>query len=312
MNIASSMIELVGRTPLVRLGRVGSGLPATIVAKIESRNPCFSVKDRIARAMIDAAERRGLVGKDTLIVEPTSGNTGIGLAFVCAVRGYKLVLTMPESMSVERRMLLKGLGAKLVLTDAALGMRGAIDKAEEILAATPGAFMPMQFSNPANPEAHRLTTAEEIWTDTDGEVDIFVAGVGTGGTLAGVTQALKPRKPGFRAVAVEPEGSPVLSGGRPGPHAIQGIGAGFVPDVLDMSLVDEVIRVGNEEAYAMARRLMREEGILCGISSGANAHAAAVLAARPENAGKLIVFIVCDTGERYLSNPLFTQMEDVR
>ncbi|GAB6039068.1 cysteine synthase A [Fundidesulfovibrio butyratiphilus] len=312
MNIASSMIELVGRTPLVRLGRVGSGLPATIVAKIESRNPCFSVKDRIARAMIDAAERRGLVGKDTLIVEPTSGNTGIGLAFVCAVRGYKLVLTMPESMSVERRMLLKGLGAKLVLTDAALGMRGAIDKAEEILAATPGAFMPMQFSNPANPEAHRLTTAEEIWTDTDGEVDIFVAGVGTGGTLAGVTQALKPRKPGFRAVAVEPEGSPVLSGGRPGPHAIQGIGAGFVPDVLDMSLVDEVIRVGNEEAYAMARRLMREEGILCGISSGANAHAAAVLASRPENAGKLIVFIVCDTGERYLSNPLFTQMEDVR
>lgn len=312
MNIASSMIELVGRTPLVRLGRVGAGLSATLVAKLESRNPCFSVKDRIACAMIDKAERQGMVGKDTLIVEPTSGNTGIGLAFVCAVRGYKLVLTMPESMSLERRMLLKGLGAKLVLTEAGLGMQGAIDKAGEILAATPGAFMPMQFSNPANPEAHRLTTAEEIWADTDGAVDIFVAGVGTGGTLTGVARALKPRRPGMKAVAVEPEGSPVLSGGKPGPHVIQGIGAGFVPKVLDMSLVDEVIEVGNEEAYAMARRLMREEGLLCGISSGANAHAAAVLAARPENAGKLIVFIVCDTAERYLSNPLFTQMEEVR
>ncbi|GFK93153.1 O-acetylserine sulfhydrylase [Fundidesulfovibrio magnetotacticus] len=310
MNIARDMLELVGGTPLVRLNRIGAGLEASLVAKLESANPCFSVKDRIARNMILDAERRGLLDADTLVVEPTSGNTGIGLAFVCAVRGYRLVLTMPESMSLERRTLLKGFGAKLVLTDAKLGMKGAIEKAREIVASEPKAFMPMQFENPANPEAHVLTTAEELWADTDGALDIFVAGVGTGGTLTGVARALKPRKAGFKAVAVEPQASPVLSGGQPGPHMIQGIGAGFKPDVLDLSLVDEVLQVRNEEALAMARRLLREEGILCGISSGANCHAALELAKRPGNKGKTIVFIVCDTGERYLSTALFTAMEE--
>ncbi|MFZ5427861.1 MAG: cysteine synthase A [Thermodesulfobacteriota bacterium] len=309
MNIASNMVELVGNTPLVRLGRIGAGLGAQLVAKLESANPCFSVKDRIGCNMILDAERRGLIGKDTVIVEPTSGNTGIALAFMCAARGYKLILTMPESMSLERRTLLKGFGAKLVLTDAKKGMKGAIEKARELVEELPGAWMPMQFSNPANPEIHRLTTAEEIWRDTDGKVDIFVAGVGTGGTLTGVAQVIKSRKPEIRAVAVEPDASPVLSGGEPGPHMIQGIGAGFVPEILDTSLIDEVFRVTNEQALAMARRMIREEGILCGISSGAICHAAVELAKRAENKGKMIVFIVCDTGERYLSTALFTEME---
>ena len=309
MKIASSMTELVGNTPLVRLGRIGAGLQAELVAKLESYNPCFSVKDRIGLSMILDAEKRGLVDRDTVVVEPTSGNTGIALAFMCAARGYRLVLTMPESMSAERRTLLKGFGAELVLTEAAKGMAGAIAKAEELVGTLPKAFMPMQFSNPANPEAHRLTTAEEIWRDTGGAVDIFVAGVGTGGTLTGVGQVLKARKPGVTLVAVEPDASPVLSGGTPGPHMIQGIGAGFVPEVLDVSLIDEVLRVANEDAMAMARRMLREEGVLCGISSGANCFAALQLAKRPENAGKMIVFVVCDTGERYLSTPLFTQME---
>jgi len=309
MNIASNMLELVGNTPLVRLERIGAGLRAVLVAKLESYNPCFSVKDRIGCNMILDAEKRGLVDADTVIVEPTSGNTGIGLAFMCAVRGYKLVLTMPESMSQERRTLLKGFGADLVLTEAKKGMTGAIEKARELVAQLPKAFMPMQFSNPANPEIHRLTTAEEIWRDTGGAVDIFVAGVGTGGTITGVAQALKPRKPGLWTVAVEPDASPVLSGGAPGPHMIQGIGAGFVPEVLDRGLIDEVVRVKNEEALAMGRRLLREEGILCGISSGANCHAALTLAKRPENAGKMIVFVVCDTGERYLSTALFQDTE---
>lgn len=309
MNIASSMLDLVGGTPMVRLNRIGAGLQAGLVAKLESYNPCFSVKDRIGRSMILDAEKRGLVNADTVIVEPTSGNTGIALAFICAVRGYRLILTMPESMSMERRTLLKGLGAELVLTEAKKGMTGAIEKARELIATLPKAFMPMQFSNPANPEIHRLTTAEEIWRDTDGALDIFVAGVGTGGTITGVAQALKPRKPELKAVAVEPDASPVLSGGAPGPHMIQGIGAGFVPEVLDRSLIDEVVRVTNEDALAMARRLLREEGILAGISSGANCHAALALAERPENAGKMIVFVVCDTGERYLSTALFHETE---
>lgn len=309
MKIASNMIELVGNTPLVALSRIGAGLGARLVAKLESANPCFSVKDRIGCNMILDAERRDLLDRDTVVVEPTSGNTGIGLAFMCAARGYELILTMPESMSAERKALLKGFGAKLVLTEASKGMKGAIDKARELVAQLPKAYMPMQFENPANPEAHRLTTAEEIWRDTDGQVDVFVAGVGTGGTITGVAQALKPRKPSLKAVAVEPDASPVLSGGAPGPHMIQGIGAGFVPPVLDVSLVDEVVRVTNEQALAMARRMLREEGILCGISSGAICHAAVELAKRPENKGKMIVFIVCDTGERYLSTALFTEME---
>jgi cysteine synthase A len=310
MNIASNMIELVGNTPLVRLNRIGHGLDVQLLAKLESANPCSSVKDRIGVNMILDAEKRGLVDKDTVIVEPTSGNTGIGLAFMCAVRGYKLILTMPESMSVERRTLLKGFGAKLVLTEAKKGMKGAIEKAGELVAELPKAFMPMQFANPANPEIHRLTTAEEIWRDTDGLVDVFVSGVGTGGTLTGVAQVLRQRKAGISIVAVEPDASPVLSGGDPGPHMIQGIGAGFVPEVLDTSLITEVARVTNEQALAMARRMLREEGILCGISSGAICHAALEVAKRPESKGKMIVFMVCDTGERYLSTPLFTEMEE--
>ena len=310
MKIASNMLELVGGTPLVRLNRIGADLGVQLVAKLESLNPCFSVKDRIAGNMILDAERRGLLDRDTVVVEPTSGNTGIGLAFVCAVRGYKLMLTMPESMSIERRTLLKGFGATLVLTDAKKGMKGAIEKAQELVAELPKAYMPMQFANPANPEVHRLTTAEEIWRDTDGQVDCFVAGVGTGGTLTGVAQVLKRRKPGLKAVAVEPDASPVLSGGEPGPHMIQGIGAGFVPEVLKVDLIDEVVRVTNDQALDMARRMLQEEGILCGISSGAIAHAAVEIAKRPENKGKMIVFIVCDTGERYLSTALFTGMEE--
>ncbi|MFU2210865.1 cysteine synthase A [Solidesulfovibrio sp. C21] len=307
MRVADDMTQLTGHTPMVWLTRLAEGCVARVAAKLESFNPCSSVKDRIGVAMILAAERDGRVRPGTVIVEPTSGNTGVGLAFMCAVRGYKLVLTMPESMSVERRALLRGFGAELVLTPAAQGMRGAVTRAEELVADLPDAFMPMQFSNPANPEAHYRTTGVEIWEDTDGLVDIFVAGVGTGGTLTGVARALKERKPLVRAVAVEPASSPVLSGGKPGLHAIQGIGAGFVPEVLDMGVVDELFPVENEAAMTTAKRLMREEGILCGISSGANAHAAITIAKRPENAGKIVVFVVCDTGERYLSTSLFAE-----
>ncbi|MBU1228863.1 MAG: cysteine synthase A [Proteobacteria bacterium] len=313
MTIASSMAELIGRTPLVRLNKLALGLEATLVAKLESLNPGGSVKDRIARSMIEAALGEGRITHDSVIVEPTSGNTGIGLALICAIKGLRLILTMPESMSVERRKLLAGYGAEVVLTPASLGMKGAIARALELVAAMSGqpggAFMPMQFENPANPEAHRETTALEVWEDTAGAVDCFVAGVGTGGTITGVGQVLRQRKPGVRIVAVEPADSPVLSGGAPGPHKIQGIGAGFVPGVLDSTVYDEVIQVRAEDAFATARRLMREEGISCGISSGANAFAAMQVAARPEMAGKLIVFVVCDTGERYLSTPLFAEAD---
>ncbi|MEA4858144.1 cysteine synthase A [Solidesulfovibrio sp.] len=307
MRIAADMTELVGATPMVWLNRLAAGCTARVAAKLESFNPCSSVKDRIGVAMLRAAEREGKIGPDTVIVEPTSGNTGVGLAFMCAVTGRKLVLTRPESMSLERRALLRGFGAELVLTPAALGMRGAVERARELVAELPSAYMPMQFANPANPEAHAATTGLEIWADTDGAVGVFVAGVGTGGTLSGVARAIKAKKPSLWAVAVEPASSPVLSGGKPGLHAIQGIGAGFVPEVLDRALVDEVFPVTNEAALTTARRLIREEGILCGISSGANAFAAVEIAKRPENAGKVVVFVVCDTGERYLSTPLFAE-----
>lgn len=306
-KIANDITELVGRTPLVKLDRVGRGLGATLVAKLESFNPCSSVKDRIGLAMIEAAEREKRIGKDTIIVEPTSGNTGIALAFVCAVKGYKLVLTMPDTMSVERQQLLKVFGAELILTPGAEGMKGAVSKAEQLAASDPKYFMPQQFQNPANPEVHRWTTAEEIWDDTDGLVDILVAGVGTGGTITGVSEVIKARKPEFKAVAVEPADSPVLSGGKPGPHKIQGIGAGFVPKVLRMNLVDEVLQVTHQDAGAMARRLAREEGILAGISCGAALWGAIEVAKRPENEGKLIVVVLPDTGERYLSTWLFEE-----
>jgi cysteine synthase A len=308
MRIAKDVTELIGRTPLVRLNRVTGGLPAgtDVLAKLESHNPANSVKDRIGLAMIEAAEREGLIrpGK-TVIVEPTSGNTGIALAFVAAVKGYRCILTMPDTMSVERRITLRAFGAKLVLTEGAKRMQGAIDKANEICAELPDAFMPQQFRNPANPEVHRRTTAEELWEDTDGRIDALIAGVGTGGTITGVAQVIKPRKASFRAVAVEPEGSQVIAGGSPGPHKIQGIGAGFVPDVLDTKLVDETIPVSDQAAFEMARRLAKEEGILCGISSGANVWAAVQYARRPENAGKTIVAIVPSFGERYLNTDLF-------
>ncbi|HET6691511.1 MAG TPA: cysteine synthase A [Miltoncostaeaceae bacterium] len=308
MPIADSITELIGRTPLVRLGRIAEGAGAEVLGKLESFNPAGSVKDRIGLAMIEAAEADGqLVPGRSVIVEPTSGNTGIALAFVAAAKGYRCILTMPETMSVERRTLLRAYGAELVLTPGAEGMRGAIAKAEEIAGATQGAFVPQQFQNPANPDAHRRTTAEEIWTDTDGAIDILVAGVGTGGSITGVAEALRGRKPGFRSIAVEPSDSPVLSGGTPGPHKIQGIGAGFIPGVLDTAAYDEVLTVDSDDAFAMSRRLAREEGILVGISSGANVHAALQVARRPESAGKVIVTFLCDTGERYLTTPLFDE-----
>jgi cysteine synthase A len=291
----------------VRLNALGRGLPGAIVAKLESMNPLGSVKDRIGAAMIQAAEARGLITPDTLIVEPTSGNTGIALAFVCAARKYRLILTMPETMSLERRKLLKHLAAELVLTPGNQGMTGAINRAQEIVAGTRGAFMPNQFANPANPEVHRRTTAEEIWRDTWGAVDILVSGVGTGGTITGVAEVIKARKPSFKAVAVEPAASPVLSGGPPGPHKIQGIGAGFIPEILNTRIIDEIIPVSNEAAFDTARQVARQEGILCGISSGAAVFAALTVAARPENQGKLIVVILPSTGERYLSTELFAQ-----
>jgi len=306
-RIANDITELIGTTPLVKLTRVTAGCKATVLGKLESFNPGGSVKDRIGLSMIVRAEKDGLLKKGKIIIEPTSGNTGIALAMVAAARGYKLILTMPETMSVERRALLRAYGAEIVLTPGAEGMKGAVTKALDMLKDNPDAFMPMQFENPANPDIHRRTTAEEIWNDTDGEVDAIVAGVGTGGTITGVAEVFKQRKPDFRAIAVEPTDSPVLSGGKPGPHKIQGIGAGFVPKVLNREVIDEIIKVTNDEAFAMGRRLVREEGILCGISAGANVHAAVEVAKRPEFAGKTIVTIICDTGERYLSTPLFQE-----
>ena len=308
-GIARDSTELIGNTPLVRLNRVTKGLKAEVVAKLESFNPIGSVKDRIGVAMIVDAEEKGLIKKDTVIVEPTSGNTGIALAFVCAARGYKLILTMPDTMSLERRQLLSIFGAELVLTPGAEGMSGAVRKAEQLVAENPNYFMPQQFKNPANPEIHRLTTAEEIWRDTNGRVDILVSGIGTGGTITGVAEVIKSRKPVFKAIAVEPTDSPVLSGGKPGSHKIQGIGAGFVPDVLRLDLVDEIIKVTNEDAGIMARRLAKEEGILAGISSGAATWAALEVAGRQENEGKLIVVVLPDTGERYLSTWLFQEQK---
>jgi cysteine synthase A len=310
MRIANDVTELVGNTPLVRIRRLTGGAKGQVVAKLEFQNPAHSVKDRIGVAMIDAAEKAGLIKPDTIILEPTSGNTGIGLAFVCAARGYKLALLMPDSMSKERRMLLRAYGAELILTPAAEGMPGAIKRAEEMAKTDSRYFIPQQFQNPANPEIHRRTTAEEIWRDTDGQADVLVAGVGTGGTITGVGEVIKARKPTFRCVAVEPDASAVLSGGVKGPHPIQGIGAGFVPEILNTSIYDEVIRVKNDDAFALARRAAREEGLLVGISSGAALWAAVEVARRPESAGKLIVVIIPSFGERYLSTPLYADLAD--
>jgi cysteine synthase len=312
-RIYDDMTQTIGNTPLVRVQRVTSGCKATVVAKLESFNPLWSVKDRIGVAMIDAAEAAGQLSENSVVIEPTSGNTGIGLAFTCAARGYRLIVTMPESMSLERRRLLKALGAEIVLTPATDGMPGAVRKAEELVKNTPNAFMPQQFKNPANPEIHRRTTAEEIWRDTDGKVDILVSGVGTGGTITGCGEVLKSRKPSVKVVAVEPVTSPVISqlrrkeSLRPGPHKIQGIGAGFIPDVLNTSIIDDVITVRDEDAFEMARRLAREEGMLCGISCGAAMVGAIQVGSRPENAGKLVVVVLPDLGERYLSTPLFPE-----
>ena len=309
MKIANDITELVGNTPLVRLNRIAAGIDATIALKLEFFNPAHSVKDRIATAMLDAAEAAGKIGPDTIVLEPTSGNTGIGLAMVCAARGIKCAVVMPETMSRERRLLLKAYGAELVLTPGPDGMGGAIAKAEEMAAADARYFIPQQFANPANAEIHRKTTAEEVWNDTDGRVDIFVAGVGTGGTITGVGEVLKARKPGVQIIAVEPDASPVLSGGQKGPHPLQGIGAGFVPEILNTEIYGEVVRVGNDDAFVMARRLASEEGLLVGISSGAAVSAALEVAGRPENRGKLVVVVIPSFGERYLSTALFTNLE---
>ncbi len=307
-RIARNVLELMGNTPMVRLNRVTEGSLATVVAKLESHNPAGSVKDRIGISMINEAERTGTINEDTVIIEPTSGNTGIALAFVCAVKGYRLILSMPDTMSMERRTLLRAFGAELVLTPGFEGMMGAIKAAEQIAAKTPNSWIPQQFQNRANPKIHRETTAEEIWNDTDGKVDVFVGGVGTGGTITGVAEILKSRKSGFQAIAVEPDDSPVISGGSPGWHEIQGIGAGFIPDILNTGVIDEVIRVTNDQAFQMARRLIKEEGLLVGISSGAAAHAAVEVSRRLENEGKLIVTVLPSTGERYLTTPLFEHL----